>query len=155
MGASTTLPKLYICTSKVTVPWPTDWVPDKWLGHSQFFQRVLALPFIPIRYVRMAWARRQTSLTFMVSMISLPTLKAHGWVVNLLQPSGMCIQRRALERTIILKGGTARSKKLLVRITWTVLRPYSLRKNRLQQKLKLGSWLESRQLHHHRLSNSS
>ena len=36
----------------------------------------------------------------MVSMTSLPTLNAHGWVVNLLQPSG----------TIILKGGTARSK---------------------------------------------
>ena len=32
-------------------------------------------------------------------------------MVNLLQPSGTCIQRRALEWTIILKGGTARSKK--------------------------------------------
>ena len=29
----------------------------------------------------------------------------------MLQPSGMCIQRRVLERTIILKCGTARSRK--------------------------------------------
>ena len=35
----------------------------------------------------------------MVSTTSLPTLNAHGWVVNLLQPSGMCIQRPEGPRT--------------------------------------------------------
>ena len=39
-------------TQKAAAPWPTDWVQPNGLDTCKFFCRVLALPFIPIRYVR-------------------------------------------------------------------------------------------------------
>ena len=38
------LPYRSSSTPKATVPWPTDWVPDKWLGHLQLFPPCACFP---------------------------------------------------------------------------------------------------------------
>ena len=88
-------------TPKATVPWPTDWVPDKWLEHSQIFPLCACFTFIPIRYVRIAWTGLKANKPQVHGIDDFITDFEPTWlgIGNLLQPSGTCIQRRALERT--------------------------------------------------------
>ena len=51
---------------------------------------------------------------------------------------------RALARTIILKGGTAKSKKSAGNNHLNTFEIVELFKNRLQHKSKLGSWWQER-----------
>ena len=70
----------------------------------------------------------------------------YGWVVNLFQPIGMCIQRSGQEQTVILKSVTARSKTIAGKITWTTFGEYrtleeqALTKVEIRQLMAGGTW---------------